>query len=157
MNIECKRIAAQLITSIDGKAWYGPSLREILEGVTAEQARAHPIASAHSISEIIAHVDAWVKMYSRAIEGTPIPPWPAMPTQVDWPSSNDESEETWQLSLRSFFDNHRKLAQRIEDFGDERLTSLVPGRTYDFGQLFQTASLHAAYHGGQLALLRRGA
>jgi len=157
MNIECKRIAAQLISSIDGEAWYGPSFREILEGVTAEQARAHPVADAHSISEIVAHVDAWVKIYSKAIDGTPIPPWPGMPTQVDWPTANDESDEAWQRRVRAFFENHRQPAQRIEDFGDERLTSVVPGRTYDFGQLFQTASLHAVYHGGQIALLRRGA
>ncbi|MFL5613086.1 MAG: DinB family protein [Gemmatimonadaceae bacterium] len=157
MNIECKRIAAQLITSIDGEAWYGPSLREILEGVTAEQARAHPIAGAHSISEIVAHVDAWVKMYSRATEGTPILPWPGMATKVDWPPARDDSDEVWRRSVRAFFDNHQQLAQRIADFGDERLTSLVPGRTYDFGQLFQTAALHAVYHGGQIALLRRGA
>lgn len=155
MNTACKRIAAQLVSTVDGEAWYGPSLREILEGVTATQARAHPITGAHSIGEIVAHVDGWVKLYARALEGTPIPPWPGMPTEVDWPTPRDESDDAWRRTVRAFFENHRTLVQRIEDFGDERLASVVPGRTYDFGQLFQTASLHAAYHGGQIVLVKK--
>jgi hypothetical protein len=155
MNTECKRIAAQLVCTIDGEAWYGPSLREILEGVTAEQGRVHPIANAHSIGEIVAHVDGWVTFYLGAVEGTPIPPWPGMPTNMDWPPLNDDSDEAWRRSVRGFFDKHQELVHRIQNFGDDRLASVVPGRAYDFGQLFQTASLHAAYHGGQIVLLKK--
>ena len=43
----------------DGEPWHGPSLKEILSGVTAEQAAAKPLANAHSIWEITLHVAAW--------------------------------------------------------------------------------------------------
>ena len=33
MNSECSRIAGQLDSTLNGEAWYGDSLREILEGV----------------------------------------------------------------------------------------------------------------------------
>src|SRR5882672_7872565 len=42
----------------DGDAWHGPSLKEILSGVTAERAAAKPLANAHSIWEITSHIAA---------------------------------------------------------------------------------------------------
>src|SRR5215469_3550582 len=83
MNTECNRIAYQLASTIKGEAWYGDSLREILDGVTASQAQAHPIAKAHSIWELVIHVEAWVNLSWGAMHGTPIPPWPAMPKELD--------------------------------------------------------------------------
>ena len=49
MNTECNHIADQLASTISGEAWYGDSLREILNGVTAAQAQARPLANVHSI------------------------------------------------------------------------------------------------------------
>lgn len=155
MNTECNRIADQLASTINGEAWYGDSLREILQGVTAEQARAHPIPNAHSIWEMVVHVDAWIKFFSGAIQGTPIPPWPAMPKELDWPPVSGTDEQAWQKAVHSFFENHLKLVETIKSFGDERLDSTVPGRKYNFYHLFQSASLHAVYHGGQIALLKK--
>ena len=37
----------------EGEAWHGPSLRELLQDVTAEQAEARPVAGAHSIRELV--------------------------------------------------------------------------------------------------------
>ena len=49
MKTECNRIAYALASAINGEAWYGDSVREILEKVTANQAKARPISNAHSI------------------------------------------------------------------------------------------------------------
>ena len=53
------RIADQLRRSFDGDAWHGDSLLEILQGVDAKKAAAHPIAGAHSIWELLLHLSAW--------------------------------------------------------------------------------------------------
>lgn len=151
---ECERSAHQLSSNVAGEAWYGDSLREILASVTAEQARAHPIPNAHSIWEIVNHLNAWIIFFTEAVQGTPIPPWPAMPKEQDWPSVNGD-DEMWRECARILFDNHAEFAERMESFGDERLEETVPGRSYDFRQLFQSASLHAAYHAGQIALLKK--
>jgi hypothetical protein len=71
MSTECNRIALQLASTINGEAWYGDSLRKILEDVTATRALAHPIRSAHSIWELLCHVEAWVKFALGAIDGEP--------------------------------------------------------------------------------------
>jgi hypothetical protein len=154
MNTECIRIADQLASAISEEAWYGDSVRKILDGVTAQEAQDHPIANAHSIWELVVHVEAWCKFAVGAIQGTPIPPWPAMPIELDWPLV-EEGEKAWNTTVSSFFDNHRKLVSAIRSCHDEKLSSVVPGRTYNFYRLFQSATQHAIYHAGQIALLKK--
>ena len=155
MNTECNHIAYQLASTINGEAWYGDSLREILDGVTAGQAQAHPLANAHSIWELVLHVEAWANFAWGAMHGTPIPPWPAMPKELDWPQVTQTSDAAWQQTVKSLFANHLKLVEAIKGFGDERLEETVPGRTYNFYRLFQSMIQHATYHAGQIALLKK--
>ena len=155
MTTECNRIAYQLASTINGEAWYGDSLREILAGVTAEQALAHPIPSAHSIWELVIHVEAWVNFAYDAVQGVPIPPWAAMPKELDWPPVTEAGEPAWQIAVTSFFASHLKLVEAIKGFDDQRLDATVPGRTYNFYRLFQSTTQHAVYHSGQIALLKK--
>jgi hypothetical protein len=154
-NTECTRIADQLASTLNGEAWYGDPLRQILEGVTATQALSHPIPSAHSIWEIVLHVEAWCKFADGAVRGVAIPAWATMPKELDWPPVTDKGEPAWQQVVASFFSSHLKLIEAIKGFGDDRLTSTVPGRSYDFYRLFQGMTQHAVYHGGQIALLKK--
>ena len=155
MNTECNRIAEQLACNIDGQAWYGNSLREIVGKVTAKQAHAHPITNAHSTWEIVHHLDVWVQFALGAIQGRPIPAWPGMPKEQDWPPVTASSEDAWQQAVNSLFSNYRKLIQEIKDSSDERLNATVPGRTYNFYHLFQSMMQHAVYHSGQITLLNK--
>jgi uncharacterized damage-inducible protein DinB len=157
MNTECNRIAYALASAINGDAWYGDSLRKILDKVTAKEAQARPIANAHSIWELIVHVEAWVKFCLDAVQGTPIPAWSTMPKEQDWPLVGNTSEQTWKQAVGSFFSTHLKLVEALKIFSDERLEATVPGRTYNFYHLFQGMIQHAVYHGGQIALLKKAA
>jgi len=40
---EIRRLDEQLRRALEGEAWHGASVLEALEGVSAEQARSHPI------------------------------------------------------------------------------------------------------------------
>jgi uncharacterized damage-inducible protein DinB len=155
MNTECNRVAHELASNLDGEGWYGESIREILNGITAEKAKAHPIPNAHSIWEIVLHVDAWIRLYIDALNGTPIPAWKSMPKEMDWPSVTATGEGEWKQALSRFFENHLEMVESMKSFGDERLESPVPGRTYNFYRLFHGATLHAVYHAGQIALLKK--
>jgi hypothetical protein len=155
MSTECNRIASQLASTISGEAWYGDSLRQILEGVTAKQAQSHPIPNAHSIWELLCHLEAWVRFALGAVDGVPIPAWPAMPVELDWPAVSDTSEAAWQQAVSSAVSQHLKLVETIKAFPDERLEATVPGRTYNFYRLFQSTTQHAVYHSGQIALLKK--
>jgi hypothetical protein len=154
MTAEHNRIAYQLACTINGGAWYGDSLQTILKDVTASQAQAHPVPSAHSIWELLCHLDSWVKFALGAVDGVPIPPWPGMPVELDWPAITDTSAPAWKHAVDSFFSHHLGLVETIKTFVDERLEAIVPGRTYNFYRLFQSTIQHAVYHAGQVALLK---
>ena len=53
---EIERIEDQLKRSLEGEAWHGPALEELLADVRAEQAAAKPVPPAHSIWEIVLHI-----------------------------------------------------------------------------------------------------
>src|SRR5262245_59779081 len=118
MNTECNRIADQLASTLNGEAWYGDSLREILAGVTAEQALSHPIPSAHSIWELVVHVEAWCNLALGAMQGVPIPAWATMAKELDWPPVTGTSEPEWQAAVTSLFSSHLRFIEGIKGFED---------------------------------------
>jgi len=54
--LDMEIIADQISRAFRGESWHGPSVREVLAGVSAEDAAAHPIPGAHSIWEIVLHL-----------------------------------------------------------------------------------------------------
>jgi uncharacterized damage-inducible protein DinB len=153
MNTECIRIADQLRRAFEGKAWHGPSLRELLATVSAEQASAHPITAGHSIWELASHIEVWTQAAAQAVDGAPMPK--IVGTPQDWPPVDEVSPRTWEVATGHLFATAARLATAIEQFGDSRLSEMVPGRQYGFYYLFHGVVQHSLYHGGQIALLKR--
>lgn len=153
MNTECLRIADQSRRAFEGDAWHGAALRELLEGVTVEQALAHPIPGAHSIWELVLHIAVWVEASEASVRGVPMPK--IVGTVEDWPAIKDPSDSAWTKANERLFQAGKKLAQTIAEFSDERLHETVPGRKYDFYHLFHGIVQHSLYHAGQIAILKR--
>ena len=153
MNSESSRIADQLRRAFDGEAWIGPDLKGLLSKVKAEQAQAHPVAGAHSIWELVLHIEVYAGAALGAIHGTPMPK--IFGTPEDWPPVKDASMEAWNQAVKHLFQTKDHLAAAIEKFDDARLTEIVPGRKYDFYYLFHGIVQHSLYHGGQIALLKK--
>ena len=66
---EGNRIAEQLRRMMFGTAWHGPSVLEALDGLNASTANAHPIPGAHSVWELIAHIDVTQKLILARLRG----------------------------------------------------------------------------------------
>ena len=88
---EATRIADQLRRAFDGEAWHGDSLLEILEGVTAAQAAARPIASAHTIWELVLHIAAWDGAALRRLGGAAV----ELADAENFPPVPDVSDAAW--------------------------------------------------------------
>ena len=69
MTTILERLVDQLQRSAEGDAWHGPSVRQVLEGVTVEDASAHPIAGAHGIRELVLHMAAGYHLVLRRLDG----------------------------------------------------------------------------------------
>jgi uncharacterized damage-inducible protein DinB len=153
MKNECFRMADQLRRAFEGNAWHGPAMRELLAEVSATQAAARPIASAHSIWELMLHIAAWENVAIAAISGIAMPK--PMPLEQDFPRVADQNEAAFKAARERLFEVNQKLAGAIEKFDGKRLEDRVPGRAYDFYHLFHGMTQHALYHAGQIALLKK--
>jgi uncharacterized damage-inducible protein DinB len=149
---ELKRINGQLKRAFEGKAWHGPSVLEVLAGVTARQAAAHPIAGAHSIWEITLHIATWERVGRRRIEEfIPID----VSDEEDWPAVTDTSDDAWSKALEELSSNHQALRAAIRALEEPRLEDIVPGTEYSVYFLLHGVIQHDLYHAGQIALLKR--
>jgi uncharacterized damage-inducible protein DinB len=135
----------------DGDAWHGPSLKEILSGVTAEQAAAKPLAAAHSIWELTAHIAAWEGVFIHRLAGEQV----NEPEEGDFPIVTEVSEEAWRRTMAKFDETHRSLIEAIASLRDDRLGEIIPGKDYTVEYLLRGLPRHHVYHAGQIALLKK--
>ncbi len=151
---ESSRIADQLRRAFYGEAWHGDSLFEILRGVSAAQAAAHPVANAHSIWELVLHIAAWDGAVRRRMGGTAV----ALSDEENFPPVKDTSEAAWNKTLEHLRRTHDQLVEAVIAFPDARLSDQVPGKQgahYNFYDLLHGVAQHELYHAGQIALLKK--
>jgi uncharacterized damage-inducible protein DinB len=149
---ETHRINSQLKRAQEGQAWHGPSLRELLAGVTSEQAAARPIPNAHSIWELINHIIAWEQIARRRLEGEGEM---EILDEVNFPPVTDASEAAWQATLQALQESHRGLREGVKKIDDAKLEETVPGTRYSNYVLLHGVIQHDLYHAGQIALWKK--
>jgi uncharacterized damage-inducible protein DinB len=151
---EATRTADQLRRAFDGDAWHGESLFEILEGVTAAQAAARPIASAHTIWELVLHIAAWDAAALRRIGGAAV----ELADAENFPPVLEVSDAAWHRATAQVRSTHQDLIAAVADLSDSRLFEIVPGKHgahYTFYYMLHGVVQHELYHAGQIALLKK--
>ena len=149
---EVQRIRVLIRTIYRGRAWHGPAIRQILDGVSAETAAAHPVAGAHSIWELVLHMTYWRRVAAAALDGGPVDEHP--PPEEDWPAV-EATAEGWRQALEALEASQAALVARLKSFDDDRLSENVAGREYSLYFLLHGVIQHDIYHGGQIALLKK--
>jgi len=152
LKTELRRLAEQLERALEGEAWHGPSVLEVLEDVDADQAAAHPIAGAHSIWELVLHLCSDYGLILRRLGGD----GRQLTESEGWPTVPDPSAENWNESVRVLKQLNVELRRAIECFPQERLDQpLVPEAPYTAYTQFIGVTQHHLYHAGQMALLKK--
>ncbi len=149
---EIKRMRSQLRRALEGEAWHGPSLKELLIDITAEQAVARPIPTAHSIWEIVLHISAWQRIALQRIKGEAKPE--VLP-EDNFPPVTDTSPEAWQQSLAELEATNVALRETLGQIDEAQLNDIVQGQSYSIYFLFHGVIQHDLYHAGQIALLKK--
>jgi uncharacterized damage-inducible protein DinB len=151
---EIERIADQLRRAHEGEAWHGPALNEVLKGVTPEIAARRPIASAHSIWEIVLHLAVWESVVRRRLSGEVIGD---LPPAQDWPAAGEPTEAAWEQALAGLERAHAELQAALSRLTDRQLVEAVPGPGYSVYYMVHGTVQHALYHAGQVMLLKKAA
>ena len=153
---EVDRIRDQFRRAFEGEAWHGPAVLSVLNGVTAQQAAAHPIRGAHSIWELTLHIAAWERACLRRLQGDPA----QLADAEDWQPLNDTSEAAWENTKQQLIDNHHALLETIATVDDSRLNEpiITADRSTSYSSVYVTLHggvQHDLYHAGQIAMLKK--
>ena len=150
---EIERIVDQLKRAYEGGAWHGPSVREALAGVTAEQAHARPLASAHSIVELVRHIAVWEDAGRRRLEGDRAQI--EISSLEDWPPADDTSDAPWEQAKAALDRGHQALVEAIAAVPESRLYEpILEGMSTVYVTLHGVIQ-HDLYHAGQIAMLKK--
>jgi uncharacterized damage-inducible protein DinB len=148
---EIARIEDQLRRSIEGEAWHGPSLNELLGDLTPAEAATVPIAGVHSIWETTLHVTITLQLVLERLEGKPA----AYSGQQDWPPVGDPTSAAWSAAIRSLNDTATRLRGAMLQVNAARLEEpICEGFSSIYVTLHGTVQ-HNLYHAGQIALLKK--
>src|SRR5215510_5178337 len=111
MTAEINRLDEQLKRALEGEAWHGPSVLELLAGVSAVQAASHPVPGAHSIWELVLHLRSDYDLVLRRMAGD----GRKLSAAEDWPACPAPTEENWQQAVQGLTVLNEKLRQAVRD------------------------------------------
>jgi DinB family protein len=172
-GLEMQRIADQVDRAVNGPAWHGPSILELLKGVTATQATAKPIRDAHSIWELVTHTAAWLEIGRLRLEGkaplriTESMNWPPVPPSLfelrraSKPKASRPhvaASQAWKADVSRLRRAAKDLRTTIAAQDDRRLDEELPGvdDTWSAYITLHGVLQHVLYHAGQIAILKKG-
>lgn len=162
---DLERLADEIRRSHYGDAWHGSAVSELLADVAPETAAARPIGGAHTIWEIALHIRTWRREVARRLvrrkSGEPEDgDWPAAPGSAT--TKAPVSVDAWERDRASLAAATDELIAAVRNLSSDELDrplestrdpALGTGTT--LRAMIHGIPQHDAYHGGQIALLKR--
>ena len=151
MTNRSSTIGPQIGRAFTGPAWHGEAIAELLAGVTAAEAAARPFDDVHTIAELVGHIGAWAAVAERRLAGET-----GSPGESDvWPDVNTSTEKSWAAAVEDCLEEHRSLMRAAAVVDERLLHEPLPGRDHDVETMLRGIVEHDAYHGGQIAMLKK--
>ena len=144
-------LADELRRALRGDAWHGPALQEIIANMSAEEAMQRPLPKAHSPWEIVVHITSWSNIALRRIKGGQVEPFDG----EDWPLVYGFTSDNWNSARDALTESYERLAEVVAAMTDDELDAKAPRSERTVAGMINGVVQHAAYHGGQIALLRK--
>jgi uncharacterized damage-inducible protein DinB len=152
MREEMKRIQDQLRCAIEGDAWHGPSVTEVIESLDAERAAQPPYEGGHTACELLLHIAAWLEVTTRRLNGDKA----QLTKAQDWSAPAAGSDrDAWDAAVARLHEAHESLQELLDGIDDTRLNEQVVGQKYTVYFMVHGAIQHALYHAGQMMLISR--
>src|SRR6266540_2949263 len=143
-----ERLLDQLNRAFGGEALHGPALRNLLDGVTEEEAKKRPIRGAHSILELVVHIGTWIDVVARRVGGTVV----ESNSVDDW---SDVTKTSWPRAVEELERAQSSLSDAVARLSTEDLEKPVAGAKRSQFSEVMGALQHTVYHSGQIALLKK--
>jgi uncharacterized damage-inducible protein DinB len=149
---ETERIRDQFERSFKGPSWHGLAVLEVLDGVTAAQAAARPVAHPHSIWDITLHMTTWKSVVARRVRGEVVG---NIPDDEDWPPAGKGADE-WAATVERLKATHEDLVAALGSLREEQLDEPPYEKASSRYIQLHGAIQHDLYHAGQIVVLKKG-
>ncbi len=148
---DMERILKHYDGVLNGNAWHGDPVWQILDGISAQQAAARPLPSAHTIWEIVMHMIFWEDVVTQRLAGKRA----GLVDELNFPVMPAVTEENWRRTLDDFRASNQSLRDALAKLDPAKLNELTAAgkRTY-YGEAHGIIE-HHVYHLGQIALLKK--
>ncbi|MDH4156108.1 MAG: DinB family protein [candidate division Zixibacteria bacterium] len=154
---EVEHIYRQLERTFCSDRWLFPAVRDSLAGVSAAAAAVRPVARAHTIWEIVAHMTRWERAVLRMLKGESLDRTYDPGNAWDWPPITQTTNDAWSETVQELEEAHKELLAAAEGLDKSRLEDRLSGENFTVGELLHAAIEHDHYHSGQIALLKKAA
>ena len=153
---EGERIADEIGMALNGGAWHGPSLTEVLSGLTWKDAIQRPIPAAHNIWELVLHMTAWTREVASRVRGAD-----AKSPPEDWPAPRfGGGEPAWKSAKDDLAAAQNEIEAAVAALQAADLVRWIENRegtSCSVGTVIRGLLQHHTYHEGQIAILKRAA
>jgi uncharacterized damage-inducible protein DinB len=148
---DVERIRKHYDGVLNGNAWHGDPVWQVLDGISAQQAAARPLPAAHTIWEIVMHMIFWEGVVTRRLAGNRA----GLVDELNFPAMPAVTEENWRKTLDDFRTSNESLRQALAKLDPAKLNDLSAAgkRTY-YGEAHGIIE-HHVYHLGQIVLLKK--
>lgn len=143
-------LPSHITRAFTGPSWHGDALADLLRDITATEAATRPAPALHTIAELAGHIGVWVDIARRRLGGED---HAARPTE-NFAPLDTSTDARWRAALEQLHERHNALARAARALRPEQLHAILPGRDHTAAEMLHGVVEHAAYHGGQIALLR---
>jgi hypothetical protein len=132
-------------------AWYGSDFRAAVADVKAADAFKRPAKGRHNIAEVAAHQAFWANEATSRLTGTPRAAFPL--EGEDWFDLSNDSTLSWKKITTTLEAAQQRLSQAVSEVASGARTSPL-GEAERFDLIIGIAG-HAAYHAGQIQLIKK--
>ena len=131
-------------------AWHGADMKAATADVAPALAFRRPAPGRHNIAEITLHHAFYVHSVRGRLLGSPIEPFPV--AGEDWFAVDDDRSRSWSSIGALLADLQAKLAAVVKSMdAGETASALSPDEQLG---VVLGLSCHAAYHAGQIQLIK---
>lgn len=150
MHPEIRNIVSLLQRTFEKGAWHGPAVKEVLAGLSEEEALQR-LPHTHSIIELIGHMTAWRTYLTKRLSGD-------LSYNVT-DHLNFPQVESLRTAMEELTASQRQLIAALEALPAELLTAQVPWteESFTYYTIIHGIIHHDMYHAGQIMLIRKAA
>ncbi|HEY0432690.1 MAG TPA: DinB family protein [Chitinophagaceae bacterium] len=153
MRNEIENITTTIQSVLAGEPWYGRSVMALLQDVKTDKVYDRPAENAHSLIELLYHMNTWAEFTLRRLSKIEEKDISAL-EKLDW-RAIEPKEHTWEKGLAQFKVTHDLIIELLETQNDDLLSEEVAYREYNFRFLLNGLIQHDIYHIGQIAYVSK--